>query len=76
MERSQNMIQTAKRADGIPKREKAFTCKVCGKEGVRQHMISHIETNHLEGIYIPCDFCEKTFSARVNLRMHKSKYHK
>ena len=53
----------------------AYLCKVCGKEG-RDHVIKdHIEANHLEGIVNPCNLCEKTFGARVNLRLHKAKYH-
>ena len=76
MERSQNMIQNGKQANGTPKQAAAFICKVCGKEGIRHHIIDHIEANHLEGISIPCDYCDKTFSARTNLRIHKSKFHK
>ena len=53
----------------------AYLCKVRGKEG-RDHVIKdHIEANHLEGIVNPCNLCEKTFGARVNLRLHKAKYH-
>ena len=35
----------------------------------------HIETNHLEGICLPCDLCNKTFSARGNLKKHKYSLH-
>ena len=76
MERGQNMIQNGKQKNGTSLRATAFICKACGKEGTRQHMVDHIEANHLEGISIPCDYCDKTFSARVNLRRHKSKIHK
>ena len=76
IEKSQNMIQNGKQANGTPKQAAAFICKVCGKEGIRHHIIDHIEANHLEGISIPCDYCDKTFSARTNLRIHKSKFHK
>ena len=76
MEKGQNMIQSGKQANGTPMRKTAFICKVCGKEG-RVHVIKdHIEANHLEGISIPCDYCDKTFTARINLRKHKAKYHK
>ena len=76
MEKDQQMIPAGMRANGTLKQEKMWICKVCGKEG-RWHIIKdHIEVHHLEGICIPCDLCEKTFSARNNLRIHKSKFHK
>ena len=76
MERSQNMIQAGKQANGTPKQATAFICKVCGKEGVPNAIRNHIEANHLEGISIPCEYCDKTFSTRVGLGMHKSRFHK
>ena len=75
MEKTQNLISCGKHANGTAKQEKAFICKVCGKEG-RVHVIrNHIEVNHMEGISIPCDYCDKVFTARDNLRKHKSKFH-
>ena len=41
--------------------KRATLCRVCGKEGQRITIKDHIETNHLEGISIPCKFCETTF---------------
>ena len=77
MERSENMIATRKKqSDGKSSQRRAFRCKVCGKEGQFQHTINHIETHHMEGISIPCEMCDKRFSARVNLTMHKTKHHK
>ena len=76
MERSQNKIPNGKQANGTPIRATAFICKVCGKEGTRQHMIHHIEANHLEGISIPCDTCDKAFSSRHSFQKHKSMFHK
>ena len=76
MERSQNMISNGKQADGTPQRKTALICKMCGKEGDPTAIRDHIEANHLEGISIPCDYCDKAFTARVNLMMHKSKIHK
>ena len=38
-----------------------YICTICGKEGKNQHVKMHIEANHLEGIAIPCNICEKTF---------------
>ena len=53
-----------------------YTCKVCGKEGMRNDLRKHIEANHLEGVCIPCNFCERTFRSRKSLREHKLKHHK
>ena len=38
-----------------------YQCKVCGKEEIMGNMKNHIEYKHLEGVSIPCNFCEKTF---------------
>ena len=55
--------------------EKAFICRVCGKESAGNAIKDHIEVNHLEGIVIPCNLCEKTFSYRNGLRKHMRKDH-
>ena len=52
----------------------ADICKVCGKEGLRRNIKDHIEANHLEGIIIPCNLCEKTFRSRNGLRLHKKQH--
>ena len=52
------------------------TCKVCGKEGHRNDIKKHIESNHLEGVCIPCNLCEKTFRSRKTFQEHNLKYHK
>ena len=70
------MIRNGKQANGTPKQITAFICKVCGKEGIKKDIIEHIEANHLEGISIPCDYCDKEFGVRANLRKHKAKWHK
>ena len=74
MEKSHAMLQ--KMVNGKPKQRRAFICKVCGKAGYSHHIIEHIEANHLEGISLPCDYCDKAFGSRNNLRQHKAKYHK
>ena len=66
MEKSHNNL-----ADG---RQLADRCKVCGKEGKNQNIKDHIEANHLEGISIPCNLCEKTFRSRNGLRLHKRQH--
>ena len=52
----------------------AHRCKVCGKEGMGANVKDHIEANHLEGIIIPCNLCDKTFRSRAGFRQHKHKY--
>ena len=52
-----------------------YRCKVCGKEEINGGMKSHIESNHLEGIFIPCNFCEKTFRSRNSLSKHINDKH-
>ena len=56
--------------------KKGYICKVCGKEGQSIHIKNHIEAHHLEGISIPCNYCEKTTSSRKELTAHKHQHHK
>ena len=51
---------------------KAYVCKVCGKEGQWVAIRDHIESNHLEGVSLPCNVCEKTFRSRTTLRRHNN----
>ena len=64
MVRSQNMIQNGKR------QVTAHICTVCGKEGLGRNIKDHIEANHIDGVSVPCNFCEKTFRSRNALRLH------
>ena len=73
MEKGQKIIQYG---NGMSRQDSSYICKVCGKEGLKHHIRRHIEGNHLEGISLPCGFCDKTFSLRNSLRKHKSKFHK
>ena len=52
----------------------AYVCKICGKEGLTHHIKDHIEANHLEGVVIPCNICEKTFRCRDTLRKHRKRH--
>ena len=54
----------------------AYICKVCRREGNPSSIRNHIESNHLEGISIPCTFCNKSFKTRVALYQHKRINHK
>ena len=69
MERSQNTISYGK-----ANMQKANVCKVCGKEGQIVAIRDHIEANHLDGIVLPCNFCEKTFRSRQILRRHMNSH--
>ena len=61
-----------KTAKGLQK----YWCGVCGKEGThRGDLKKHIEANHLEGVSIPCNSCEKTFRSRASLTMHNHNHH-
>ena len=50
-------------------------CKVCGKEGTGTNIKGHIETNHLQGVSIPCNSCDEMFVTRNSLKQHKSTAH-
>ena len=67
MEMSQNLVSSGT--------HKAHVCKVCGKEGSRNDLRRHIESNHLEGLSFPCNLCEKSCRSRNALWMHKQSKH-
>ena len=75
VEKGENMIVVGKQKNGLPMQKKTSICKVCGKEGQSTQIRDHVEANHLEGICIPCDKCDKTFGRRAILGMHKRKFH-
>ena len=53
---------------------KVYVCKACGKEGASTTTLrAHIEANHIEGISIPCNSCQKAFRSRKALRQHRCK---
>ena len=53
-----------------------YVCNDCGKEGHHSQVRDHIERDHLEGISIPCNFCEKIFSSRNSKTKHITRRHK
>ena len=68
-----SMLEKTKNVNG----KTIFRCKVCGKEAMHANdMRKHIEANHLEGVSIPCNLCEKTFRSRNALAKHKQYIHK
>ena len=76
MVRSTNMVTSGNQANGTLRLTTASICKVCGQEGRPTHIQDHIEANHVEGMSISCDFCEKAFSGRASYRKHRAKFHK
>ena len=54
---------------------KKTKCNVCGKEDRRNRIKEHIETKHIQGISLPCPFCEKNLRSRADFRRHKLNYH-
>ena len=54
----------------------ANICKVCGKEGQIVNIRDHIEANHLEGVSLPCNLCERKFRSSQSLRSHINFHHK
>ena len=69
------MEMTQNRTQNAYNNGKLYTCKVCGKEGQSGDVQKHIEANHLEGISIPCDMCEKTARSRRELTENKHRDH-
>ena len=68
MEMSQNLAPGGK--------SRAHTCKVCGKEGSGVNIKKHVESNHIQGLSIPCNLCEKVFRSRDMLRQHADCHHR
>ena len=53
-----------------------YACNVCGKEDNKSHTKDHIEANHLQGVSIPCNFCDKIFKSRHAKTNHIRTHHK
>ena len=56
-------------------RKSLYLCKVCGKNDEMKAVKYHIETHHIEGIALPCTFCEKVYRSRQDVRRHKKTKH-
>ena len=67
------MVKTASK-NGIGK--PLYKCTLCGKEATNYNLKNHIESNHLEGISVPCNLCDKNFRSRHSLAAHKHSHHK
>ena len=70
MEMSENMLTQGNQT------RRARICKVCGKEGTRANIKTHIEANHIiSNVSHSCDICGKISRSRNGLRLHKAKEH-
>ena len=70
-----SMMEKSENKCGNPNdNRKADRCKVCGKEGKGRDIKDHIEANHIDGVALPCNICEKTFRSRHSLRVHHSRH--
>ena len=54
-------------------KQRARTCKVCGKEGHGMNIRDHIEVYHIAGISLPCNICERTFRSKSSLTFYMYK---
>ena len=76
-EKVMSMVEKSEKRITVGKRiVSAFTCRICGKEGMDTDIKRHIESAHMEGLSIPCNFCEKTCRSRKGLINHIARYHK
>ena len=57
------------------KKEKAFACYECGKEGQWSNIKTHIEANHIANTSHSCNICGKISRSRHGLRLNKAKEH-
>jgi hypothetical protein len=57
-------------------KQKASVCQVCGKEAYSSVIKKHIEANHIDGVSIPCNTCNKIFRSRHKIRMHIERNHR
>ena len=65
-ERLKSIVEKSKKKSS----QVAHICIVCGEEGHPRNIKDHIAGNHLDGIIIPCNLCNKTFRSWNGLRHH------
>ena len=57
------------------KSHRIFSYNICGHEGPRAHLKTHVEANHITGVNHSCEICGKTARSRNALRTHKYSNH-
>ena len=62
-------------SENMINKSRARICKECGKEGQMISIMNHIEANHMPGLSIPCNHCEKILNTRHALKQHFRKFH-
>ena len=55
---------------------RGMICKVCGKEGDRTNIMTHIEAKHITTVPHSCSICGKSSRTKDAMRKHKSNHHK
>ena len=55
---------------------KAYACHICGMKGRGFNIKKHIKSKHIEGLSIPCKFCDKSFRSSRKLKYHTKKHQK
>jgi len=54
-----------------------YFCGICQKSlKSKQHMVNHVEANHVEGVFHICSDCGAKMKTRSSLFSHKNKNHK
>ena len=60
----------------IEKRDKFWTCTMCGFKSLnRSHLKEHAQ-NHIEGLEYPCNYCGKIMRSSYSFRKHIMNSHK
>jgi len=74
----QSLMEVVKPMIGIGqtmgRKQRNNMCRDCGKEGAYTEISNHIETKHIKGISLPCDFCGKSYKTRNILGRHMKKH--
>ena len=75
-EQIKSMIDFSENRLTSGKQERLRICKICGKEGIRANIMTHIESNHISSnVFHSCDICGNISRSRNGLRLHKAKRH-
>ena len=69
------MIKSEKHISNESYNLRAYSCTVCGKEGVKTNIERHIEVHHVERVAFNCPVCDKSLKSSAGLAQHKSAAH-
>merc|ERR1712129_216702 len=66
-----SMIEnTGKSICASGRNRKAMKCKMCGKEGIMDSIVKHIESHHITGVSHTCNICGMVAKTRRSLKSH------